>query len=156
MAKVNNLLSIEAVGTGLLFNSRGELVHNHNIVATVRNGKKRGKLLIQTKVSPDEFNFTLFGRYCMRLYEMVLCLYGSRSKAIEYAEENGLDVDTFMKLFHHAMEVTNVLEDVYGDKLGYFVYNFADRNKLVVCGMRFFTAEEKVDFLLEEMRARTI
>ena len=155
MAKINNLLSIETVGTGLLFNSKGELVQNNNILATVKNGKKRGKMLIQTKVAPEEFNFTLFGTYCMRLYEMVLCLGGSRSNALEYAESVGLEVDTFMKLFHQALEVTDVLEDVFGCNLGYFIYNFTDREALNVYGHNFFDEENKVDFLLDEMKKRT-
>ena len=91
----------------------------------------------------------------MRLYEMVLCLGGSRSNALEYAESEGLEVDTFMKLFHQALEVTDVLEEVFGSNLGYFVYNFTDREALNVYGHNFFDEEDKVDFLLDEMKKRT-
>lgn len=138
MKKVNELFSMETKG--------------NKVVGKFHYGRKSEIIEIESR-KPETVTFTFFCDFCIKYYEIYLCAYCDLDFMVKYARENNIPEDVAIQLFEDAEEIALKLESVYGEQLGHIVKYFTSKG-LNICGNKFDSIEEKVEYLITTMRYR--
>ena len=139
MKRINSLLSVDKIGSNMY-------------KGVIRNGSKKGEVVIPKIASYSELTFTNFFKYCMEQYEIYICSERNKEYFFNLFKDNQNvskeDLETF---FGQAEIISLKLEEVYGNNIKYFISNLSSES-LRICGKEFKNIKEKTSYLMENVK----